>query len=646
MSNAENIHFESVSFNQETPLLAPFWDGYSIGVLAKVVNNLEIGNSNIYNLQQATFSNLTHGIDLQDASCLIDGNVFENNDFAILSHTVPEINGIVNYDYMLNNKLTIVQNTFTSNLYGVSARGWPFDQYRLELKVEGNHFTDNTHYSLRAAELATGTEVLKNNIQGSSYGIALWSFMPLEADILIDGNQISDVGRYGIWTQSLVGSNSQKCVISDNHIVFNTASSATRIGMNIEQLDKGVIRQNTVSRNLNVPYASGELEVLSGIWVENSYGAELVKNTLTGLGNGIYGIGALPLTKFYCNKLHYNQHGFHFDQNAQTIITDQGTPTMASDNEWVEVETMDPYRIFGLSQLTTMPNWYYRPGAIYDAYDGAFSTPYITYNLTPLAASSPCDYLKALPASEELLGMETIAQDDYSYPELEPEYKHKDKKAVYSRLRQEPSLYLNNTILENFVALMEGDPLNEILNVSERMSEGDFTEAILENQAIISDKLYVQNRKTVNAIYLNALEAGGLLSPADSASLLNIALTTPYLGGDAVYSARALLSLDVLDYGIEYRKASSDTEATSLVKKQEKAKIYPNPAKETLIVDLLVDIEEQALLSIYDLRGIQLYKTELEGISNYINIANLEQGIYFIELKLEGQTIIKRIIKE
>ena len=314
-------------------------------------------------------------------------------------------------------------------------------------------------------------------------------------------------------------------------------------------------------------------------------------------------------TQFKCNQLLYNYHGFHFDIENQTLIADQGAADAPSDNAWQNASLPNSMRIEGeFNPLTNpLPQWHYRNGsAVYNA--ELTSTQEIEY-FPGATGSNNCSWYNPGPDSETetTLPIEKyriIAEGDYTYPVYDEEYKHREKKKLYRTLRKNPSLYTNQSILENFVAQMDNSPLKNLLDVSEKMSLGEFEEALAENQQILSDKQFILNRKTVNHIYLNLLKNGGELSPADSLTLRSIALTTPFISGDAVYSARVLLDIDAQDYGIAYRGDGSTLKADEA----QIVNVYPNPVENQWHIDLLSPQSEPVYLKVYSLMGREVLR--------------------------------------
>ena len=72
--------------------------------------------------------------------------------------------------------------------------------------------------------------------------------------------------------------------------------------------------------------------------------------------------------------------------------------------------------------------------------------------------------------------------------------------------------------------------------------------------------------------------------------------------------------------------------------------IYPNPAKTYLqIIDYNASIQD---IDIYDVYGRKVKKIKSQNLKHKIQITDLEKGIYFINIKTNNNTIIKKFVKE
>jgi hypothetical protein len=76
-------------------------------------------------------------------------------------------------------------------------------------------------------------------------------------------------------------------------------------------------------------------------------------------------------------------------------------------------------------------------------------------------------------------------------------------------------------------------------------------------------------------------------------------------------------------------------------------RIYPNPATDKLYIEQTEIVETETLISIYDITGKLKYQ-EVGKFNNNkieINVQNLNNGIYFIELRTNNKQNMLKFIK-
>lgn len=78
---------------------------------------------------------------------------------------------------------------------------------------------------------------------------------------------------------------------------------------------------------------------------------------------------------------------------------------------------------------------------------------------------------------------------------------------------------------------------------------------------------------------------------------------------------------------------------TSNVKDFSKTSIYPNPTQNTLFVESQQQIEN---VKIYNLQG-QLI---IEGYTTRVDVSNLNAGLYFVQVEVDGKSLTKKFVKE
>ncbi|MDR0833877.1 MAG: C10 family peptidase [Candidatus Symbiothrix sp.] len=75
------------------------------------------------------------------------------------------------------------------------------------------------------------------------------------------------------------------------------------------------------------------------------------------------------------------------------------------------------------------------------------------------------------------------------------------------------------------------------------------------------------------------------------------------------------------------------------IQPQEKISIYPNPAKDEIFIQSETPIEKVEIL---DLSGHPMISTN----STILNVSPLPQGVYFVRIVIDGQSVTKKVIKE
>ena len=71
--------------------------------------------------------------------------------------------------------------------------------------------------------------------------------------------------------------------------------------------------------------------------------------------------------------------------------------------------------------------------------------------------------------------------------------------------------------------------------------------------------------------------------------------------------------------------------------------IYPNPTSgNTLTIDVLEDVN----ISVFDILGKQVLRSQVSRDDNQIDISRLNSGMYLIRLKTENGSVTKKFIKK
>jgi len=147
------------------------------------------------------------------------------------------------------------------------------------------------------------------------------------------------------------------------------------------------------------------------------------------------------------------------------------------------------------------------------------------------------------------------------------------------------------------------------------------------------------NSKLVYGIYAATWMQGIMaFTPADSATLFNIAIQDPVDGGTAVLSARIMLELDIDFYsGSSQRIGHSDE--SSEAQTQSDMKLYPNPTNENVVLECNIEEGQNAQVEIFDLSGNRVLSQQLapqQAVYN-INVAALPGGVFLLRVFVDGE---------
>ena len=73
--------------------------------------------------------------------------------------------------------------------------------------------------------------------------------------------------------------------------------------------------------------------------------------------------------------------------------------------------------------------------------------------------------------------------------------------------------------------------------------------------------------------------------------------------------------------------------------------VIPNPARNEFTLDLRKKIGNPGELTIYKIDGRIIGHIDLKSQQTEVNISNYEPGVYLLEIKVNDQTFVKRLIK-
>ena len=92
------------------------------------------------------------------------------------------------------------------------------------------------------------------------------------------------------------------------------------------------------------------------------------------------------------------------------------------------------------------------------------------------------------------------------------------------------------------------------------------------------------------------------------------------------------------EYPLSFSKTISISQKGKL-----NVKIYPNPAKENITIDL--GEAENATIRLVDILGKEILLKSGQSGQVSLNLSNLSSGVYFAEIKVKGFAVREKVVK-
>ncbi len=568
------------------------------------------------------------------------GNEFDNCDFGIYAH--KHITDVINNDFVNQ----------------ISNAVWIWDT---KSKVNYNSIQQKTNTWFNNANLNTAILIEKTYNPAATYNLQIAE---------VKNNTISNTrtGISLIHCSSMPFNSSIKTMVKDNDITFDYYSSPTYsghykyTGIWLSACNRSVVYGNEVSNTSGVTVNASDYRGLIGIRIDKTREAQVSHNfNLNYLGTGIWINGDCHNTQLFCNTFKAGKKGVYTytpsnSSGFAAVLLDQGTLTRPQDNFFQQMQ--GPF-VSGL--LNTVPNnyfntkWYYRntnAGYVISNIDNhvgwpiniTSQTPSCTGGIIPPPDPTDDEYNTYI---DEMYG--EIVRNELDYVELEDEFEYFDDEYLYEVLYNNPGIMNlgepEDTAYANFYAYLTNSNVREFIDVQGSINEDDINQALMDNGAIVAQNVIEANKKYVNDVYLNSFAQDKYFTESQRQTLQTIAMLTPYIGGDAVYSARVMLGINPNTYNLAYR-IGNFADSNSVVTEDNILKTYPNPVKGMLTLEFVYPLEVSSVFTLFDVMGRVVMEVQLSADNNQfeINTSDLENGIYFYNLSTDDKAKGKIII--
>ncbi|MFC2100377.1 T9SS type A sorting domain-containing protein [Bacteroidota bacterium] len=579
------------------------------------------------------------------------------------SNYFNEMNYGIYTDYKAD--IQVYNNFFESISYAVAVT----NNKRTEINIVGNTIDYNTEHGIYIINVASEININKNTINtaGSTLGTT-GIYVAVNQDISnpvvsiktnICNNTI-DYSKIGIYA-----SDALELMISSNEISI-PASPTTQWGRGIwvNDLEGADIQRNEISYG-TTPNQSC-VDIYLGIKLEYFETGYIRHNDVSYFGSGLRPVYLCTNSEISCNYLFTNYYGMYFQDNL--LLMNQGSSNETWDNEWDQ--NVSNYDITG-DYSFQQDVWYYYNSGNYAINEnvtgqmifstGSQSNPIYCSNSIPNCDSPPQAPLLPITAGLEnerdrLLGKilnyfvsggnsinASVSNNLYS-----SNFSYDMARYAFSKLKAQP-LYLNigsasDSLYQQLYNAISNTNIADFSLLEDKITDHDNVAAVNILNSIYCLNNIENTIKTVYEVFLRSWFTDSLqLSSDDSATLLQIAYLSPSDYGKAVFLARNMLNIFVLDNEQQGSPKSSELDKTEMPG----VKIYPNPARNQLNVEFDAEMEYIATFTFYSILGEKISQIQLlPGKSVYsFALPDLKDGIYFYEItspsmKKEGGKLI------
>lgn len=176
-----------------------------------------------------------------------------------------------------------------------------------------------------------------------------------------------------------------------------------------------------------------------------------------------------------------------------------------------------------------------------------------------------------------------------------------------------------------------------------------------KNKAIVPETDFEANEQSVNDLYLQYIaENFAPLQPERMEHLQSIARQCPFIGGNAVYRARAfwtVLTGEMPHYNDE--AACADPPALRMPEQSAGAPaalrgftVFPNPTNDELRIQWKEAALETGEARIFDLYGRLVQRSVIAtgATENTMSLHRLSDGLYYLNLHVNGMRLVRRIV--
>jgi hypothetical protein len=591
------------------------------GVSISNSNNIDITNNNTFNI-----SGNAKGIDILNSNNITidyeNSFIFPNNGRGVIASN--------------SNYINIVKNDFDFSNYGNAIDLDNCDN----AEIRSNNISSNYDFSIKLVE---------------------------SDDALIKLNVINKTHQNAIYA-----SYCNNIAIEQNDIDFPSNMANAKAGISVNNLGgvENIIESNNIDLGLFFGWSPANY---LGIFLENSPNTDVESNIISECGRAISFVQDNNDGIVACNRMLDSEQGIYLNNATwgvdQYSINSIGYANNPFDNYWNNITQTDARVKGSISNIRPHYFWY-RSGFNYSLnssqYDviGNFHSVQVSNPPTPGYCGFPIFKSNLLASSsindlsdyrDKKIGF--VIDSNYLNQSLVSSsnpYGIYNDEITYNLIKNAYYHYKDNPKLSNLGLSSDAKYNNFELTLDQsNLGINYLIDKYIKSNNINMAKNYIQayqpnNLSEINAMdsyekYIQYLETDSL-SSQDSSLLLNIAYQNPLNSGQAVYIARNLMNLYIIDSLVNTSTSKFMSNGLSESESNYKSYIrtFPNPVDDYLNISIVGDYGSDINYYIYSVDGRLINNGILINKQlNKVDLSEFSKGIYLLEIKNNNKLIHK-----
>jgi len=229
--------------------------------------------------------------------------------------------------------------------------------------------------------------------------------------------------------------------------------------------------------------------------------------------------------------------------------------------------------------------------------------------------------------------IDAIINESNNYNELDESFKYFEKQYAYQKLEENQQAL--TTSQSSYYYYLKNSNIGRFERIYREMENNNIENAKTINDQIIPVNTIETNRKWVNNVYFDFIVPQKSIPQNIIDELEILASSSPFVSGDAVYSARAIIGyteMEIIVNPKSLRQGNKNDDNSNI--HDITVNVYPNPAENNINVEIKGLTGDLCKFTLRNLLGSKLLEKDVktDGSSLSINIEKLNNGLYIYEV--------------